>query len=555
MQKRLVITAMVLLAFGFFFATLSSAQVPSASPGGALFPTANEVGNLTKKMIEANPQFVKNPDLVYPGDELIVPMGTENRRYKVTKADQGPNCFWRVAYKALTNPAVLEPPKPVSVTPTQSTAPNVGSVIGTMPYRNNDWYFQPPKHANDETSLRMWLVLLALLLGLAVVLGLYGFHFYKRRQLDPDRLPPVVPGGLSKDLLPALAQERHQPSESGYVPRKVTAGYFHRVNGGKLLGIVPDPRNYFVTEMMFGGGVKEQASIVEGETYYRFTDAGGQVRFSRFSCGNWATALVIPAGWEFVEGASYRQTATEQAKETVFQPTFGGVGLEKIEYFLDFGSEEGQENVEFVSGQSDEFIKPAGAETVVPQGDAGDVNVAANTWKPVYVPAGAPIEAIVWSAFESNVDNVIMADRELVREDSGLDGLMNRCFSDFLRLQALNLCRTEKCPACGKQSSADLGLCYHCGHIFSLPVPTPESAPVEPPNKDENLAALALAPAAEMTAVSSSVPRAVVSKITIPGRSGQEAETIVIEQDSGAKPVTRVRITKEGEVVVDFNRE
>jgi hypothetical protein len=557
MRKRLFSTVIALFLLFVTFTPALALETAPVQDVDALLSDAS-VLEAVRATAEDEGNGLTNPDLVEPHQWLNIhlPDGSVERA-EILPADfthRKNDCLWwatvRLQVLKFAREQVQATASAAQATPIQATP----TVAAYPPLPDIESYEEEAGETAD--GLMMWPALIALLLAVLAFGGLFSFHLFQRKKLDADRLPPVVPGGLSRDLPTALATERFRTSGTGFTPRVVTAGYFRRVTGSKLLGIIPDPRNYFQAEMGFAGGTTDKANVVEGETYYRYSDAKGRHMFSRFSCGNYAIRLEVPAGWEFVEGTSYRPSENSLVQlETSVTVTAGGVNVLNSPFRMEG---EGEGSIELVTGQpGGEFYRPAaGTETVAPTGEAGDVNVqpgAPTAYQPIQVPPEMT-EWVRWSGFVPEPDMTFQADPKLTEPATPAE--------------------KHFCTKCGFMGNPDARYCGQCGNLLGAVDPAapslPETEKKEPSRYVKSIPTGAFwglpeapvegrvmveptpAPVPVPAVVATVESKRLTTSVTFRGEDGKEY-SLVIQQDPGMEPVTQVRAP--GGFTVNFPRQ
>jgi hypothetical protein len=301
-------------------------------------PSLAEIDQLTKQIIKDNPKF-HNPDLVYPGDTVLVVEKNKTIIYAVGKwtPNSENGCLWQIANLHLNNKlksaqasiAPVESPASKIITP---PAKNLASPKVTPPTENSaSPKVTPPAENQPKTAKnqrsesqfdwqRLLLTLLVILVFLIVLLLIYPIYALKKHW---SKLEPVIKGGLPNDPSAAIDLiNQHYPrirNEDNFL-KKMSRGRLFRHFGPKKVKV----------EMAFSDGI-HTTLLKEGEPTYCAEYTDGTVYYFRLCCGNLYVPtgeewFLFPEGWSFIPEASVERTKDEinqEAKELLIKKTEG----------------------------------------------------------------------------------------------------------------------------------------------------------------------------------------------------------------------------------------
>ncbi|HEY4510254.1 MAG TPA: hypothetical protein VJJ73_00265 [Candidatus Paceibacterota bacterium] len=293
---------------------IESSQTVQKGP----LPSESEVWALTQEIVRENPQ-ISDPKKIQIGQLVWVPDGSGKFRAELANSwalRESRGCMYWMALEEL----VRRESTPLLTNPSGQGQANTA-----------------PKNflLDDYRSSRAIIFLGLFLVGTALlfVIGSLIREIRRRRNLDPYRRPPVVPGGLGEPQS-ALAKIIRA---SGFIyrdPNRV------ELNAERGQVVNATGEGSFTTPVMSGDGSNRPARINHGENCWRVTvgdrrNLGQQpsVEYWLHRCGNpigvgtTHNQFELPSGWRFVSdqpqqlvqpaAGTVTTTATEpQAPET-----------------------------------------------------------------------------------------------------------------------------------------------------------------------------------------------------------------------------------------------
>jgi hypothetical protein len=278
-------------------------------------PSSTEIAFMTKQIVADNPKF-SNPNLVYPGDTvLVIDDASGIVTYTVGKwsprSENG--CLWQIAATHLRIQMAREIYDQPKTQPIKEMATLAQNRPAKTPIATQKIACQ--NEQRKENRLRTLQHVLFLLMAAACLIIVYsGFKL-----LTWPKQEPVIEGGLSDNLALAvnLISREYQRLSGGEC-------LLFRANRGKLVRRFGNKNA--VVHMVFANGI-HKTELIDGDATYSMEYTNGDTYYFRASCGNLYIAdrggtFYFPEGWGFDSETSYNRPDNEinqEAKRLLIQ--------------------------------------------------------------------------------------------------------------------------------------------------------------------------------------------------------------------------------------------